>query len=125
MNHRTPSKDVADAGTFRSACVVHALGFHRVGELLRCDRTSNSYVDLPFDHPCIHDRLTSEIASGEATTSTLGQNRGSYVAIQNGIGWKAVQVPSRDWFQINDAGVVFDYLRLPGYGPDKPVLVLP
>lgn len=124
-NHRPPSRDPKDADTDRGCFSVYAMGLHRDGEMLRCDPNSSGHMDLPFDHPCIHNKSARDAVPGEPPTSTIGQNRGGYVAIQNGTGWQSVMVPEKDWFQISKDGKVFQHYRLPSYDPGKPDLILP
>lgn len=124
-SHTTPSSDSLDAGTERGSFIVHALGLHRDGEHLKCDPSSSGYLSLPYDMPCVHNQCARDIPSGAPPSSTLGQNRGALVAIQDGVAWRSVQVPERDWFQVNPAGEVYGHFRLPGYDPKKPPLVLP
>jgi hypothetical protein len=118
------SMNPEDENTERGQYIIHALGLHKDGELVECDPNASGRVHLPHDTPCVHGSHASELPMGAANTSTIGQNRGGYVAVEYGTGWRGMPVQAVTQFQINKDGEVWPSYKLPGYtsGDDKLVL---
>ncbi len=122
---QVPSPDPAHVVTERGQFIVHALGLHRDGENVECDPNTSSSLYLPHDTPCVHGKHAGVVLPGEAPTSTLGQNRGGYVAIENGDGWRGLAVQPKTWFQVNKDGEIWPSYKLPGHEKNSACIVLP
>lgn len=93
---------------------VTATGFHRPGQMLRCDGSNSRDTLVPYDAPCITKLGMGWVTPEPATPdSVVGMNRGTLVYVLDGDQWVKRVIPQVEHIYDGNAG----YFK-PDYAPE-------